>query len=562
MLDANNKFKDLFCEEATDQLAILSHELLDIEKDPENSERYATLMRAAHTIKGGAATMGYSQMAKLAHALEDIFHLGERKALILDAFTVSTAFKAIDAMRLSLDTIKSENKELDEEETISLLSLLLKKKDDQYTAPLTSKIPSMPQALVSQLPSSVRVDVERLDVLMGLFEEMLMLRLKLDSLLDPAMQIIKTITDQSLKEKLSFLKEFNSISSQFARLLSETQEQLLSIRLVPIEMVFSQFPRMVRDLALREKKIVEFHMEGGEIELDRTVLSGLGGALAHLLRNAIDHGIKEKGTITLSVEHKNDRVHVAVLDDGIGINYDRVKKVAVERGVLTEGESINLSHLEITDLLFHPNMSTNTEVTDISGRGVGLSAVRAFVQEVGGHVSAISPVVNNHGTKFILDLPISLATVKVLIVESSRFTFAFPFSFIVRTITFDKNNITRTAHQEVIEVDGVFVPVLYLNRLLDITFGDMFSRSKTDGKEALAVLIEIEGERFVVVIDRCIGEQELLVKSLPPILSETKGFSGSALLPDGRTILLLDAHGLLEQAFGDILESTETIKSL
>lgn len=553
----NNKFKDLFCEEATDQLATLSGELLNIEKDPTNIERYATLMRAAHTVKGAAATMGYVGMAKLAHALEDVFHLGERKAIVLDAAAVSVSLSAIDTMRASLAEIKEHDKEIDVEHVIQNLLTLTSREQPTSpaaadTAPVQST-PILPQAFASALPSSVRVDVERLDALMGLFEEMLMLRLKLDSLLEPAIGLTKTITDHQIKDRLYFLKEFETIFAQLARLLSETQGQLLVIRLVQIEMIFSQFPRMVRDLSLREGKQVEFRMEGGDVELDRTVLSGLGGALAHLLRNAVDHGIDKSGTIVLAAKHMNDRVHVSVVDNGVGIDYDRVKQVAIERGIVTEEAATHLRKQEIAELLFHPNMSTNTEVTDISGRGVGLSAVQSFVKEVGGHISVVSPVLDGKGTKFLLDLPISLATVQVLLVESSRFTFALPFSAVVRTLTFPRVDIRESAHQEMVTVDGKLVPILYLNKLLDITFGDMFFAGKKVSDEVLAVLLEIEGERILVAIDSCLGEQELLIKSLPPVLRNIRGFSGSALLPDGRTILLLDAHGLLLEALGDIL---------
>jgi two-component system chemotaxis sensor kinase CheA len=253
----------------------------------------------------------------------------------------------------------------------------------------------------------------------------------------------------------------------------------------------------------------------------------------------------------------NARVHVSVEDNGVGVDYERVKQVAIERGIVTTEIAAQLRRQEITELLFHPNMSTNTEVTDISGRGVGLSAVHSFVQEVGGHISVISPVVNNAGTSFLLDLPISLATVKVLLVESSRFTFALPYSVVVKTLSFNKSQVTHSAHQDMVEVDGALVPLLYLNKLLDITFADMFFLGRKEQDEIHAVLLEVENEHLLIAINRCLGEQELLIKSLPPILRNIRGFSGSALLPDGRTILLLDAHGLLLDALGDILSNTQ-----
>jgi chemotaxis protein histidine kinase CheA len=190
--DGNEKFKDLFIEEANDQLGTLSAELLEIEKEPENIERYATLMRAAHTVKGAAATMGYANMARLAHALEDVFHLGERKAITMGSAEISASFVAVDRMRASLASIKEQGSELDVDAAISVLEHSTKGASTQEPNPPTMN-PALPNELISALPSNVRVDVERLDALMGLFEEMLMVRLKLDSLLEPAIGITKTI---------------------------------------------------------------------------------------------------------------------------------------------------------------------------------------------------------------------------------------------------------------------------------------------------------------------------------------------------------------------------------
>ncbi len=563
MTDTVNKFKDLFCLEVEEQLSVLSKTLLDLEQTPGDSVLYATLMRSAHTIKGGAATMGYAQMAKLAHTLEDLFHAGERKAIVLDAKAISLSFEAIDKMTLALASIKSKNEELTVDEQIAALTEALKistiNKDvevEKIATPTPAKT-VIPHEYTFAAPTNIRVEVEQLDTLMGLFEEMLMLRLKLDTILEPAAEITKSISDPILKQKIYFLNEFRTLFGELARLLSETQEELLLIRLVPLEQIFSQFPRMIRDLSVREGKQVVFRVEGENVELDRTVLDGLGGALAHLLRNAVDHGIQKEGTILLRAERASERVHVIVEDNGGGVDYERVREVAIERGVIEKEEGQKLRKVEIAELLFHPNMSTSETVTDISGRGVGLSAVRAFVQDVGGRIELHSPTSEKGGTRFLIDLPVSLATVKVLIVRSSGFTFAIPFVGVIRTMKFAPERISKSASQEAIVEGGHAISLLRLDVLLGISFAGMFHKERQSDKECLGVLVSDEGEQVILVIDECVGEQELLVKSLPPVLRGIKGFSGSALLPDGRTILLLDTHGLLLQAFGDILENTE-----
>jgi two-component system chemotaxis sensor kinase CheA len=561
-LDSRNKFKDLFCTEVEDRLNILSRTLLLLEEDPGNVGHYETLMRSAHTIKGGAATMGYAAMAHLAHALEDVFRAGERGALMLTKEAVSTTLSALDQMSHSLAAIKNDEEELPVDiiaKTLEDLLLPLQEKSEQVTSPPLLKVntsASAPGNITYAAPTSIRVPVERLDALMGLFEEMLMLRLKLETMIEPVLDITKAIDDPILRQKFFFIKEFQTLFGELARLLSETQGELLRVRLVPLEQIFGQFPRMVRDLALREGKQIAFRVEGEGVELDRTVLEGLGGALAHLLRNAVDHGIVKEGAILLRAERKNDRVHVIVEDNGRGIDYEHVRRVAKERGVITEEAASAMRNIDTIELLFHPNISTTAEVTEISGRGVGLSAVRGFTQDVGGRVTVISPASGGKGTRFLLDLPVSLATVKVLIVQSSGFTFAIPFANIIRTFVLTPEAIIRSAHQEAVAIDGKPVPLFWLSRLLGITFGEAF-RKTVLGAELRAVLITIEQEQVALIVDACVGEQELLVKSLPPILRDIKGFSGSTLLPDGRTVLLLDTYGLLFHAFGDILENVE-----
>lgn len=560
MSDATAKFKDLFLAEADDHLALLASLLLEIEKDPTNREMYQSLMRSAHTVKGSAATMGYSALSNLAHSLEDIFRACETGTIALDKKAIDIALSAADRMKDSLLSIKEQDKEAETDDLVSRLAEFLA---GASAAGSTPNITPQPQPSAAPLekeftytvPSSIRVDVERLNALMGLFEEMLMVRLKLDTILEPAQALVRTITDPAVKQRIYFLDEFKTLFGTLARSLSDMQSELLRVRLVPLEQLFTQFPRMVRDLAQREKKEVKFEVVGGDVALDRTVLEGLGGALAHLLRNAVDHGIATSGTVRLVAKRVNDRVHVIVEDDGVGIDHEAIRTLAVARGLIGADDAELLRKNEIADLLFHKNISTSPTVTDISGRGVGLSAVRAFAQEVGGRVSVFSPIAASGGTRFVLDLPVSLATVEVLLVESSGFTFAIPFANVVHTVNFPEHAIVSSVHQESVVIDEKLVPLLRLDHILKITFAAMLRPKKaTDTDERLAVLLR-SGEREVaLLVDRCVGEQELLVKSLPPLLRDVKGFSGSALLPDGRTILLLDAQGLLTQAFNDILE--------
>lgn len=561
---ANQKFRELYCAEADDQLAELSRTLLLLEKNPSDATLYESLMRSAHTLKGSSATMGYAGMAELAHALEDVFHAGERGVITIDPSAVTLSLRAVDMLTLSLANIKEGKEELSHGTLPAELQAFAKRGDGEPPKGVpalgalthTDAEEEAREAAHILAPTQIRVNIDRLDALMGLFEELLMLRLKLESMLEPAVETINKIPDQELRQRLFFIDEYKLMFSEMARLLSEMQDELLSVRLVPLEQIFGQYPRMVRDLALREGKQVNFIVEGSEIELDRAVVGGLGGALAHLLRNAVDHGIEKEGTITLRALRDKGRARVIVEDTGSGVNFARVREVAISRGVGSAEVIGAMSERELLDILFSPNMSTNAEVTDISGRGIGLFAVRGFAEDVGGHVFAESPVTpEKRGTRFTLDLPISLATVKVLVVGVSGYTFAIPFSSVEKTVTVSSGSIMGAAHQETILIDEHLTPLLRLEDLLELTFG-VPGKIREGNKELTLVILALAEGRVALLVDDVRGEKELLVKSLPPVLRGIKGFSGSTLLPDGRTILMLDASGLLQHAISDILVHT------
>jgi two-component system, chemotaxis family, sensor kinase CheA len=540
-----SKFKDLFVSENETKLEELSRDVLRLESHPLDSSVYEVLMRGAHTIKGSSATMGYTQMAEIAHAFEDVVVALEKHNVALSPQHVSALLSGVDALRASLAHIKHNEVLLDYSHVLSELKHA--SQSSEIVVPKTSGLVYLPPVLT---PDTVKVSTDKLDDLMGLFEELLMLRLKLGAILEPVEEVVRSTSDSTTREKLSFVHEFRGLFAEMSHVLSEYQDALLSIRLVTLDQIFQQYPRMVRDLAEREGKHVVFSVHGEDIALDRTVIDGLGGALTHLLRNAVDHGISSEGKILLTAVREKDRVRVSVEDDGVGIDYARVRGVALERGVVTPEELATLSLSGVAELLFHPNMTTTEEVTDVSGRGVGVSAVYSFVREVGGRIDIVSPIPEiGHGARFTLDLPISLATIRVLIVDVSGYTFAIPFEHIVRTHRYTHADVSSVAHQRMLMADAELLPLMSLSDLLGL-----ISKQKLLSSDAqLAVLVESQHRTVALEVSSVSGEQDLLIKSLPPLLRDMRGFSGSALLPDGRTILLLDIHSLLGTALGDIL---------
>lgn len=539
-----SKFKDLYLSEADDQLLKLNEKMLVLEKKYQTAEAGGLLdemMRASHTIKGSSATMGYVKTAFLTHVLEDIFDGARNKAIELNPETINLIFKALDKLEKTLETIRTADKELDMDDLAREL------KDatgvdtvgtgkSQKDAPPAEK-PEKGEKAGSQAARKktevkaedqeitavsridyIKVPVERLDALMDLVEELLIDKMRIEQMV----------------QKVPQLKE---VSNHLSFLVSSIQYNVMQARLVPVEQVFARFPRMIRDLATKQGKDVDFVISGSEIELDRTIVDKLGEPLVHLLRNAVDHGINKRGRIKLKAVRESDYAVISVENDNNGIDFQAVKRAAVRHGIVGEKEIESYNEGQIYNLLFHPRLSTREQVTEISGRGVGLSVVKNFADALGGRV-----VVENldQGVRFSLELPLTLAIINSLLVDVKGDIYAVPFTSIDRSVSIFPQDIKKMADNEVAVIDGLDVPLLRIDRLFGKAPAD---RAET---EILAVLIRKGRDVIGIVVDNLINEQEIIVKPLSSILRGIKGFSGSTILGDGRTVLILDVLGLLK----------------
>lgn len=579
-----SKFRELFCSEAEENLSVLSSTLLALERDPSGKDAYDTLMRNAHTIKGGAATMGYVKMAYLAHVLEDVFDYARNGMIAPDSALISALLAGVDALGRALANVCAGNEEID----LADVAEDLKKKSGVPTSGVGSSPRSQDgkpvaatmqtETLVAQVAAPVetaaaplldhpehekrmidaeqafalatrtelahvRVPIERLDHLLGLLEELLIVKMKLESLVDPIVAAIAHEVRPEVRKQLELVASLGPLVQDLSRLVNETEYSIMRARLVSLEHIFGRFPRMVRDLAVAEGKQIDFVASGADVELDRVIVEKLGGALAHLVRNAVDHGIAKQGRIRMYAQRIKDRVRIVVEDNGAGIDYDAVRTLAIERGLLSSDAAKGATNEMLATLIFSPHFSTNQQVTEVSGRGVGLSSVKAFARDIGGRVIAESPI-DGGGTRFTLELPMSVAVVHVLLVTTQGLTFAFPFADVERSVRIRPSDIFAAAGREVMVVDGLTIPVFHLADVLNVR---MTSHDETADIHDVVIVRTDEGP-VGFVIDACVGEEELLVKAIPSVLRQVKGFSGSALLGDGRTILLLESNGLLALA--------------
>ncbi|MFB6071189.1 MAG: chemotaxis protein CheW [Halanaeroarchaeum sp.] len=373
---------------------------------------------------------------------------------------------------------------------------------------------------------SVRVDVDRLDELHGLVEQLVTTRIKLR----------RSVGDSNRRAEEE-LDELDKITSNL-------QDTVMDMRLVPMKKIVGKFPRLVRDLAREEGKQVDFVIEGDDVELDRTILTEISDPLMHLLRNAVDHGLESPeereaagkdptGTIRLEAERERDRVQVRVVDDGRGIDHDAVREKAVEKGVVDRSTAEDMPDEQVAELIFHPGFSTTEEVTDVSGRGVGMDVVNDTVSRLDGSVSVESE--EGEGTTITLSLPVTVAIVKVLFVESGGEEYGIPIKSIDEISRM--RPIKRVDGEEVVTYGDTVYPLVRLGEALDVP-------GATKNGDGMLVKVR-ESERQVAIhCDDVRGQEEVVVKPFEGILSGIPGLSGAAVLGEGDVVTILDVGSL------------------
>ncbi len=372
---------------------------------------------------------------------------------------------------------------------------------------------------------SVRVDLERIDKLMNMVSELVIYRTRLE-------QIVVDHKSSDLTETLE----------QVGRTTTDLQDLVMKIRMLPLDTVFNRFPRMIRDISVELNKEINFVIEGAETELDRTVIDEIGEPLIHLLRNAADHGIETKeeriakgkpavGTIKLVAYQEGTKALIKVIDDGAGINVEKVKAKAERVGINTEG----LSNDDIKNLIFAQGFSTNEVVTDISGRGVGMDVVRAKVSALGGTVDLISE--EGKGSTFVIRLPLTLQIIQALLVNVGNETLAISLGFIDRVIDYKKDNIKKSNGKEVIIYRDDVIPLVRLNERLNI--------ESVDTEKKFVIIVKVGEKTIGLLVDSLMGQQEIVIKPLGKTLSSLKEYIGATILGNGLVTLILDVGALI-----------------
>lgn len=674
-----SQYLEIFIDESTEHLDTLYQQMLELENNPEEKSIIEEIFRAAHTLKGMSATMGFGDLANLTHKLENVFdairydkikvktemmddlfvavdHLNEmvrdiadggdgkkdvshivnrlqkiEKGLPLDDVNTEQSTKEIQktdgSLPIELDEFQitiieqaieqdfntyeiyvelSEDSLLKAARVYMVFEILEKQGEVIYSNPSVSdleeenfdysfkiiyltkdaseeisakilkvseirkvemnefsieeykkeqeaelvKVESVKEttkdepvkdakkqtsasSIKAAQTKTIRVNIERLDVLMNLFEELVIDRGRLE-------QISLDLKNAELQETVE----------RMSRVSSDLQNIILTMRMVPIDTVFNRFPRMIRQLARDLNKEVNVEIIGADTELDRTVIDEIGDPLVHLIRNAMDHGIElpderlkagkpREGTLKLQAYHSGNHVFVEITDDGAGINREKVKNKAIERGLITPQEGEIMSDQQINDLILTSGFSTNEQVSDVSGRGVGLDVVKNTIESLGGNITIESE--QGSGSTFSIQLPLTLSIISVLLVELQKEKYAIPLSSIIETAILKKSEIYKAHDNKVIDFRGSIIPLVYLNEIFEVP------QIEENDDDYVSIVIVRKGNKLTgLVVDSFIGQQEVVLKSLGNYLTNVFAISGATILGDGEVALIIDSNALVK----------------
>jgi two-component system, chemotaxis family, sensor kinase CheA len=535
-----------FLVESSENLDQLDRDLIILEKTPNDADRLASIFRTVHTIKGTCGFFEFSKLGALAHvgeSLLDQLRLG--RAQVTSQLT-GTLLALSDALRHSLQHIEKHGSEAPDDFTalVTALSRLSSGEDtpEQDRQP-EAEIDTLALSGPSGLPEgSIRVDVTLLDKLMNLVGELVLAR-------NQILQVTSAQTDAVLMQA----------SQRLNLITTELQEGVMKTRMQPIGNLWGKFPRVVRDTALACGKEVRVSMEGKETELDKTILEAVKGPLTHLVRNAIDHGLEtaaerkmagkvETGHLHLRAYHEGGQINIEVSDDGRGINPERIRAKAVERGLISPEQAARLGERELLRLIFLPGFSTAESVNSLSGRGVGMDVVKTNIEKIGGTVDVRSRP--GRGTTVKLKIPLTLAIIPALLVTSGGDRYAIPQVNLLELVHLDAEQAKRQVEilyaTPVCRLRGNLLPLVYLDDLLRVQ-----RTREADGVSI--VVLQADGRQFGLVVDGIHDTEEIVVKPLGMHLKGIPLFAGATIMGDGQVVLILDTLGVA-QASGVISE--------
>lgn len=543
-----------FALESREHLAAIESHVLILERDPANSEALHATFRGFHTIKGLAGFLELWDVQKLAHEVETVLDRARNGELTITHAAIDVVLLSADCLRQWMAYVESGLRGEKPPPPVPDPALIARIRG-LYAAPET-KPPDGLAALALQVESAGAVEESALQPAAAIpaRRETMAVKVdtaKLDFLVDMAGEMVIAESLVRHDRELAALKspQLQRKMAQLTRITAELQRTAMSMRLVPIGPLFRRMARLVRDLSRQFSKRVELETSGDEIELDRTIVEELADPLMHMVRNSLDHGIEipqerqEQGKpplahVYLKAHHQSGQVVVEVADDGRGLDREKIRAKAIERGLIAEDKTV--SDNETYNLIFEPGFSTAQKVSNVSGRGVGMDVVRRHIEKLRGRIEIRSTP--GAGSSFLLKLPLTLAIIDGLVVGVGPERYIVPL-FTVREMFRPQPETIWTVQNrvEMALVRGSLLPVLRLYRLFRVA-----PRSE-DPLESILIVAEVEGQRFCLLVDELIGKQEVVIKALGETFRNVTGISGGAILGDGRVGLILDLDRLFKE---------------
>lgn len=595
-LDDMREIIDEFMIEADEIISKLDEDMVKLEKRSDDLDLLNEIFRGAHTIKGTSGFLGFDKVSELTHKMEDVLNKLRKGELRTNAAIMDVLLESIDTLKVLLDDVRQGR-----ESTIDLSAVKAKLiaidqgQVPETPAPAASKptgkkngkgkktkaavgsaaattvsepVPPIPVEAVEEESSepepaadtasvptagrgalelkrgadqTIRVDVNRLDSLMNIMSELVLGR---NALLQFASKASLRFEGDELFEEL------NQTATQISFITTELQMSVMKMRMLPIGKVFNKFPRVVRDLARQLNKEVELTIHGEETELDKSVIEEIGDPLVHLVRNAVDHGIElpdvrersgkpRQGTIKLSASQEGSNIVIRISDDGAGLDVDRIREKAVEKKLGTAEEIQRMSDREIFSFIFHPGFSTAKVISDVSGRGVGMDVVRTNIEKLKGLIEIESA--RGQGTAIVIKLPLTLAIVQGLLVETGSELFILPLASVSETVKITRDEIHSINQREVIRLRDAVLPIVDLATTF---FKKQETRAFAGRQNAYVVVLGLADRRLGLVVERLLGQEEVVIKPLGELLGQTPGIAGATIMGDGRVRLIVDPVGI------------------
>lgn len=542
-----------FIIEARGHIDTAEAELIRLEEQPDNPDSLSAIFRAFHTIKGVAGFLNLRQIGSLAHAAENLLDLARRGELKLTGAATDLVLEAIDLMKVLIADLEQAIRAQKAPTTQPALPSLLDRLR-AYAAGEQPEAQDAPASMIaapataapaekaesrtattagSSAEATVKVATDRLDSLINMVGELV---------------IAESMVRQDLAGLLGDNQRINRNVSHLGKITRSLQELSMSMRMVPIQGVFQKMARLVRDLSRKALKQIELTTAGGETELDRNVVEAIGDPLVHMVRNAVDHGIEPPeerqragkdptGRIHLKSWHQAGNVVIQISDDGRGLNKEKILRKAIAAGLVQEGAQ--LSDPEIFQLIFHPGLSTAEKVTDISGRGVGMDVVKRNIEALRGRIEIEST--EGRGSAFTIRLPLTLAVIDALVVQVGPQHYLLPITSIEKSLRPTAEQLSSVQGRgEMCMVRGQLLPLFRLHRLFGVT---PLSEDPTQG---LVVIVQDNQRRCGLLVDRLLGQQQVVIKSLGDLVGKVQGVSGGAILGDGNVSMILDVPGLID----------------